>query len=228
MQCDLLVLELFRSIHIFLKRYLLFIDTETSGIPQRWNRPYSDEKNWPHVIQVAWILCESDGTEVKRTSKYIFDEDIIIKSSSYKVHGITTEFLKQHGCKRKEVLRKLSHDIQKYQPIIIGHFVELDVQVLSADYYRANLKNPFIGQSFFCTMLDSEKYAANPSTTYLRLPQLHEYIFDVELGEIHEAEEDASATARCFFELCNRSEITKLDMEHQQKMFSQKLNFLDK
>jgi len=214
-----------KSIITFLKSYLLFIDTETSGIPQRWNRPYSDEKNWPHVIQVAWIVYEVNGTEVKRTSKYIYEDDIEISPASYGVHGITSVFLKQYGNKRKEVLRKLTHDIQKYKPIIIGHFVELDVQVLSADYYRANLKNPFIGQSFFCTMLDSEKYAANPSTTYLRLPQLHEYLFDNSLTEIHEAEQDASATARCFFELCGRREITELDIERQQKMFSQKLNF---
>ncbi|PRD56222.1 3'-5' exonuclease [Sphingobacterium gobiense] len=211
-----------------MKTHLLFIDTETSGIPQRWNRPYSDEKNWPHVIQVAWIVYEASGVEIKRTSKYIYENDIDITPSSYDVHGITSTFLKQHGDKRKEVLRKLAHDIQKYKPLIIGHFVELDVQVLSADYYRANLKNPFIHQSFFCTMLDSEKYVANPSITYFRLPQLHEYLFDNPLTEIHEAEQDASATAKCFFELWNRHEITASDMERQQKMFSQKLNFLDK
>lgn len=211
-----------------MKDYLLFIDTETSGIPQRWKRPYSDKKNWPNVIQVAWIVYDASGTEIKRTSKYIYEDDIDITSTSYQVHGITRTFLKQHGDKRKVVLRKLAHDIQKYNPLIIGHFVELDVQVLSADYYRANLPNPFIGHSFFCTMLDSEKYAANPSINYLRLPQLHEYLFDKLLTEIHEAEQDASATAKCFFELRNRHEITPLDMERQQKMFSQKLNFLDK
>lgn len=211
-----------------MKTHLLFIDTETSGIPQRWNRPYSDEKNWPHVIQVAWIIYEANGTEVKRTSKYIYEADINISPSSYEVHGITSTFLKQHGAKRKEVLRKLAHDIQKYNPLIIGHFVELDVQVLSADYYRASLKNPFMSRSFFCTMLDSEKYAANPSITYLRLPQLHEYLFDNSLTEIHEAEQDAIATARCFFELCDRLKITDLDIKRQQKLFSQKLNFLDK
>lgn len=211
-----------------MKNHLLFIDTETSGIPQRWNRPYSDGKNWPNVIQVAWIVYALDGTEIKRTSKYIYETDIDITARSYDVHGITHDFLKEHGDKRKIVLRKLAHDIQKYKPLIIGHFVELDVQVLSADYYRANLPNPFFSQSFFCTMLDSEKYATNPSVNYLRLPQLHEYVFDIPLTEIHEAEQDASATAKCFFELRDRREITLSDIERQEKLFSQKLNFLDK
>lgn len=219
---------IFEQIITFLKHHLLFIDTETSGIPRRWNRPYSDEKNWPSVIQVAWIIYEANGTEVRRTNKYIYEEDIAIKPASYNVHGITKAFLKQHGDKRKDVLRKLTYDLQKYNPLIVGHFVELDVQVLSADYHRANLRNPFIGQSFFCTMLDSEKYAANPAVTYLRLPQLHEYLFDNPPIEIHEAEQDANATAKCFFELWNRREITESDMERQEKIFSQKLNFLDK
>lgn len=211
-----------------MKTHLLFIDTETSGIPQRWNRPYSDGKNWPHVIQVAWIVCHKDGTEIKRTSKYIYDMDIEISPASFKVHGITNSFLQQHGEKRKAVLRKLAHDIQKYDPLVIGHFIELDVQVLSADYYRAKLKNPFINQVFFCTMLESEKYAVNPSINYLRLSQLHECIFNRTLTDIHEAEQDASATAKCFFELRNREEITDYDIERQQELFSQKLNFLDK
>lgn len=210
-----------------MKNYLLFIDTETSGIPLRWNRPYSDDRNWPNVIQVAWIIYATDGTEIKRTNKYIYEDDIDIAPASYDVHGITIEFLRQRGNKRKEVLRKLAHDIQKYTPLIIGHFVELDVQVLSADYYRARLRNPFVDQSFFCTMLDSEKYAFNPSVNYLRLPQLHEHLFDRPLTDPHEAEQDAVATARCFFELWNRHGITELDIQQQQKLFSQKLNFFD-
>lgn len=211
-----------------MKNYLLFIDTETSGIPLRWNRPYSDEKNWPYVIQVAWIIFEEDGTEIKRTSRYIYEEDISISPSSYKIHGITGDFLQQRGDKRKGVLRKLAHDIQKYSPLIIGHFVELDVQVLSADYYRARLKNPFLDRSFFCTMLDSKKHTLNPSVNYLRLAQLHEHLFDEPLTDLHEAEQDACATAKCFFELWNRQEITGLDIEQQQELFSQKLNFSDK
>lgn len=211
-----------------MKNYLLFIDTETSGIPQRWNRPYTDNKNWPYIIQVAWIIFTFDGKEVKRNNKYIYEADIDITRSSYEVHGITEAFLQQQGNKRKDVLRKLAHDIQKYSPLIIGHFVELDVQVLSADYHRARLPNPFIGQSFFCTMLDSEKYVFNPSANYLRLPQLHEHLFDSPLTGLHEAEQDASATAKCFFELRSRQGITEKDIQQQQKIFSQKLNFFDK
>ena len=180
------------------------------------------------MIQLAWIVYLLDGTEVKRVSKYISEEDIIISSDSQKVHGISTALLKERGDRRKSVLRKLAYDIKKYSPLIIGHFLELDIQVLSADFYRAQLLNPFVDQTFFCTMLESKKYAMNPVVEYLRLVQLHEELFDERPLDLHEAERDAEITARCFFELWRRKEITEQDFIKQQTHFLQKLNFADK
>ncbi|MFD2969019.1 3'-5' exonuclease [Sphingobacterium bambusae] len=211
-----------------MKGYFLFIDTETSGIPKRWNKPYSDQLNWPSVIQLAWIIYTADGQEVKRVSKYIYEGDIQINAASQQVHGITADFLEKHGDRRKHILRKLAYDIKKYAPLIIGHFIELDIQVLSADYFRAQLQNPFPKQLFFCTMLESKKYAMNPAVEYLRLVQLHEQLFDIRPQDIHEAEHDAEITARCFFEMLQRNNITEQDLHMQQLEFSQKLNFADK
>jgi DNA polymerase-3 subunit epsilon len=35
----------------------------------------------------------------------------------------------KHGEKKKEVLHKLSHDIKKYKPQIIGYFLSVNLQV---------------------------------------------------------------------------------------------------
>ncbi|MFD1769985.1 3'-5' exonuclease [Sphingobacterium suaedae] len=212
----------------YLNSYLLFIDTETSGIPNRWNRPYMDQQNWPSVIQVAWIVYDNTGVEIKRNSMYIYESDIVIKKESQRIHGIDIDFLKENGFRRKEVLRKLAHDIKKYKPLIIGHFIELDVHVLSADYYRAQLKNPFVHQAFFCTMLDSKKYALNPTVDYLRLIQLYEYVFQITPSEMHEAEHDAHLTAQCFLTLWRRRSISTSDILKQQTLLSSKLNIEDK
>ncbi len=211
-----------------MKEYLLFIDTETSGVPLRWDRPYSDQKNWPSVIQVAWIIYDCHSKEIRRVCEYIYDKDISISKASQKIHGLDIEMLASHGSRRKDVLRKLAHDINKYNPLIIGHFVELDVQVLSADYFRAQLDNPFIGKDFFCTMLSSEKFSYNPQIKYLRLSQLYDHLFDLEPKTLHEAEIDAELTATCFFELCSRNELGKNDFQIQQKRFAENLNILKK
>ena len=41
--------------------YLVF-DTETTGLPQRWNAPIEDVDNWPRVVQLAWQLHAADGS----------------------------------------------------------------------------------------------------------------------------------------------------------------------
>jgi len=59
------------------KPYLLFIDTETTAVPKRWDLPYSDTGNWPSAVQVSWIICTEDGAEIKKEDRYIFEEDLI-------------------------------------------------------------------------------------------------------------------------------------------------------
>ena len=80
-----------------MKKYLLFIDTETTGIPKRWNLPYSETENWPSAIQVSWILYDVNGIEIKRENHYINVDDSEISVKSFKIHGITKQFLDKNG-----------------------------------------------------------------------------------------------------------------------------------
>ena len=41
--------------------FLFFFDTETTGLPQRWNAPVTDVDNWPRLVQLAWIMCDDKG-----------------------------------------------------------------------------------------------------------------------------------------------------------------------
>lgn len=36
-----------------LQDYFLVIDTETSGLPKKWDAPYGTKNNWSHVLQIA-------------------------------------------------------------------------------------------------------------------------------------------------------------------------------
>ncbi len=40
--------------------YLVF-DTETTGLPKKWNAPLSDLDNWPRCVQLAWQLHDAKG-----------------------------------------------------------------------------------------------------------------------------------------------------------------------
>ena len=48
----------------------LFFDTETTGIPRNYKASVSDLKNWPRLVQIAWLLSEEDGNEVS-SAEYI-------------------------------------------------------------------------------------------------------------------------------------------------------------
>jgi DNA polymerase-3 subunit epsilon len=202
-----------------LKKYLLFLDTETSGLPKKWNKKYTDSDNWPHVLQLAWIIFDEEQNEVKRTNKYIYEPLISISPASEQIHGLTPPFLMKHGEKKKEVLRKLSHDIKKYKPQIVGHFLSFDLQILAAEFYRSNLVFPFDGLSYFCTLLHSKKYVRNPHMVHLPLSLLHESLFSEIAENMHDAEQDAEITAKCYFEMIQRNELSLQDIRNQQIEF---------
>lgn len=205
-----------------MKEYLLFIDTETSGLPKKWNKPYSDNKNWPFSIQIAWIIFSKDGKEIKKDNFYIRENDFTIDPSSLKTHGITKDFLKENGERRKKVMSKLAYDIKKYKPMLVGHFMELDYHVLGADFFRSGMENPMKELPLFCTMLASDIFVKNPQSKFLRLSQLYDYLFNKKATNIHNALTDATITADCFFEMLKRGHISDELIMSQQSKFQPK------
>ncbi|MGE8428471.1 MAG: exonuclease domain-containing protein [Sphingobacterium sp.] len=202
-----------------MKKYLLFLDTETSGLPKKWNKSYMDSDNWPHILQLAWIIYDEEQHEVKRTNKYIYEPLIPISPASEQIHGLTPPFLMKYGEKKKDVLRKFSHDIKKYKPQLVGHFLSFDLQVLAAEFYRSNLAIPFYNLAYFCTLLHSKKYVRNPNMVHLPLSSLHETLFSSPATEMHNAEKDAEITAKCYFEMIRKDELSEQDIQNQQAEF---------
>lgn len=199
-----------------MRDYLLFLDTEASGLPKKWNLPHSNSSNWPSAVQISWVIYKNDGTLIKTENHYIGDQDILLNPSAIKIHGITTEFLSMHGEPRKSVMQFFAHDLLKYQPLVVGHFMEFDYHVAAADFFRAGISNPLEHLPSFCTMQASSFYSREPVVTHLRLGELYAMLFNAKLKNPHNALEDAKATARCFFELFRRGDITNEKIELQQ------------
>ena len=57
--------------------YLIF-DTETTGLPKRFNAPITDIDNWPRCIQIAWQLHDADGSLIEH-------QDFIIKPEGFEI-----------------------------------------------------------------------------------------------------------------------------------------------
>ncbi len=190
-----------------MKDYLLFIDTETTGLPKKWNKHYSVLDNWPYAVQVSWLIYNKDGEKIKEENYYINNDDFVITPAALHIHGITKMYLQQNGIPRCEVLSQLSTDIQQYQPMVIGHFTALDYHIIGADYYREKMENPMEKLSTFCIMIASQHLQQNPEYKFMRLGNLYELLFKQPLLGQHNSLTDATATAACFFELASRNEI---------------------
>lgn len=197
-----------------MKDFFLFVDTETSGLPKNWEAPYGS-KGWPYVVQIAWIICSADGAEIKRENHYIENIDFKIKKSAQKIHHITSEFLEENGEDKRNVMTKLAADLRQYQPLVVGHFIELDVHMINAAFFRLSMENPIKNLQRFCTMKASAKYVWNPSFKYLKLNRFYKTLFNKRPEHLHNALNDASLCAEIFFELIKRGDVNDELMEAQ-------------
>jgi DNA polymerase-3 subunit epsilon len=204
-----------------LNDYLLFIDTEASGLPLKWDLPYSADENWPHALQVSWLIYDKYNTLVKQQNHYVNSEGIDITPAALAIHGLTPHFLAINGKPQTEVLQLLSADLRQYQPMVIGHFIRLDYYLLGAAFYRSGMENPLGKLPVFCTMVATTQLVHNSLTRHLRLEELYYMLFNTDLQHQHNALHDAEATAACFFELRNRGEISDKSIKQQNLDFEQ-------
>ena len=123
--------------------YLIF-DTETTGLPRRWNAPLSDSDNWPRCVQIAWQLHDSNG-------EYLSHENYIIKPDGYdipydseKIHGISTALAENDGIDQVDVLQNFEIALKKAK-FICGHNVSFDLNIVGAEFLRLGLQNLFEG-----------------------------------------------------------------------------------
>ncbi len=201
-----------------MNEYLLFIDTETSGIPDSWKEHDIIPEKWPYIVQIAWIIFDRKGNLIRTENHFINEADISIDPESFRIHGISREKLKQEGQTRKQVLEQLASDLEQYTPLLVGHFIEFDIRMLSVGFKRISIDNPLKNLPVFCTMTtmkltDPVKMTRN----YPRLDVLYEYLFGKKMIDQHNALTDARATSECFFEMIRQDILNDETIDKQQR-----------
>ncbi len=177
-------------------------------MPRDWSQPYSSRRNWPHIAQLAWVVCTPDGQEIKAENHYIQPSDYDMSPAAGSVHGLTPEFLRAHGQSRHAVMQRLRRDLLHYQPLVVAHFMQLDFHMVGVSFHRAGLQNPLVGLPTFCTMRATGGLLRRPSQGFLRLGELYQRLFHEPQPREHDALADARAAARCYFELRRQGAIT--------------------
>jgi len=188
----------------------LFLDTETTGLPKNWNAPESDLKNWPRIVQIAWLQYDNKENLISKHSYIIKPDGFTIPPDSIKFHGVSTELAKKEGVVLNEVLKKFSLAVDASK-ILICHNVDFDKKIVGAELLRTKIVTNLHKLKPICTMEQSKEFCKIPWSLggYKKptLLELHTKLFGVQFKDSHDALRDVEACAKCFFELKQRKVI---------------------
>jgi len=203
--------------------YLIF-DTETTGLPKRWDAPITDTDNWPRCIQIAWQLHDSMGRLIEHQDYMVRPDGFNIPYDAERIHGISTDLALEQGISLTEALEKFNIALSKSK-FIVGQNVGFDVNIMGSEFHRQGLETPLAAMKVLdtCTEITAEM---------LRLPggrggrfklptltELHQYLFNEPFAEAHNATADVEATTRCFLELVKRENYSHSELDVYPEYF---------
>ncbi len=192
--------------------YLIF-DTETTGLPKRWDAPITDVDNWPRCVQIAWQLHDAMGNCIEHQDFMVKPDGFNIPYDAEKVHGISTELAQHQGIPLVDVLEKFNEALGKSK-FVVGHNVGFDLNIMGAEFYRQSFENQLQELPVLdtCTEATADlcKLPGGRGGRF-KLPtltELHDFLFSKPFVEAHNATADVEATTRCFLELIRRKQFT--------------------
>ena len=205
--------------------YLIF-DTETTGLPKRWDAPVSDSDNWPRCIQIAWQLHDRLGNLVDHQDYLIQPEGFDIPFESEKIHGISTALAQQEGVPLAEALEAFSQALE-HTTFLVGQNVGFDLNIVGAEYWRLQGSDPLPGFPVLdtCTEETAElcQIPGGRGGKFKKptLTELHEHLFGQGFNEAHNATADVEATTRCFLELLRKKHYPLQQLKEEANYYQE-------
>lgn len=177
---------------------------ETTGLSTNWYASKNQTEAWPRIVQIAWMMCDDQGTILSEYKTVIIPDGWTIPQEAVDVHGITLEYARLHGKPIKSVLSLFAKAVDDAD-LLIAHNFTFDDNVVGAEFVRAKIKNSLDKKKRFCTMKSSVKLCKIEGNynklKYPSLQELHNKLFNENFDDGHDAMADVKACAKCFFEL---------------------------
>jgi DNA polymerase-3 subunit alpha len=202
----------------------LIFDTETTGLPKRWNAPITDTDNWPRCIQIAWQLHDDLGNLVEHQDMLVQPEGFNIPYEAEQIHGISTALAEQDGVPLHEALELFNEALSKAK-FVVGQNVDFDINIMGCEFHRMDVES-------MLTTLPVLDTCTEATAELCRIPggrggkfklptltELHEYLFDEPFAEAHNATADVEATTRCFLELVRKKHFSINELDVQPDYF---------
>lgn len=104
----------------------LVLDTETTGLSPR-----------DRIVSICWAIYDTDGDEISTAHHIVYPNGFTIPADATAVHGITTQYARQHGIPIGDALTSLRDDIATQMPrLYVGHNVSYDRPIILNEYAR--------------------------------------------------------------------------------------------
>lgn len=209
---------------------ILVFDTETSSLPPKNGVSILETSQWPYILQVAWILYNTEQNLIidKYNSLIKIDSNIVIDPKSIEVHKITQEKLQQEGVDINIVLDKFNI-ILNWADTIVGHNLNFDKNMLYTEGIRNNKSINFfrngVSIAEYCTMINSinlckipfpniinNNYNYKNNYKYPKLSELIYFLFKEENIKFHDALIDVIYTLRAYYKLQKNLDLFTVDL----------------
>ena len=205
---------------------LLFLDTETNGLPTNRYASYTATDMWPHVIQLSWQLIDTDNWNVLTEHDAFLKPRAEWNKDAERVHQIPESIAQKFGQEPGCVLDSLHRDLQACD-WVIAHNMSFDKTAILCEVQRLwesgskmkpvdfwNPKKPTI-----CTMVVTKRFCGIrfPNSEDYKFPKLNElYLklfgveYDVSGAALHNAKHDVTCLVTCFRKLIELPEFANL------------------
>jgi DNA polymerase-3 subunit epsilon len=190
---------------------IIVFDTETTSLPVNYNAPLTDSSKWPHIIQLSYIVFDTEKKEILDYTDRIIklDSTVNITPESIAIHQITYERSQREGISIQEALIEFAEAIQEAD-IMVGHNISFDKNLIMVEQHRNRMQNCLSRNGLpipdYCTMKRSVELCKLPTHNakyphqykWPTLTELHSHLFKTVPKGTHNAIADVMICMRCY------------------------------
>ena len=212
---------------------VLVVDTETTGLPERGNPSvFSEKEKWPHIIQLSFLLYDTDINKIISCVDEIIklDYHIPITTESIKIHGITRTTCQRKGILINKALLEFYEALEACD-IVVGHNISFDKRMIMVETNRINdykiLSRFWNTKREYCTMknavdickIETTNKYGNKYYKYPKLSELHKHLFKTIPNGLHDSMADVLICLRNYIKMEHKQDICHVGCSRLKALF---------
>lgn len=185
----------------------LFFDVESTGKITDYKASFKEVEKFPRITQFAWQVYNSEGKLFKSFQSLVKPDGWEVPKEEFFIkNNMSTERCEKDGRPIKPMLEQFLNELEgcKY---LLAHNMNFDLPVTASEMYRLGFQAKNKPQKI-CTMQSTTDICQLPGPYGFKWPslqELHQFLFKCDFQGAHDASDDVTATAKCFFELKRRN-----------------------